>query len=388
MTKCYICEQEIVSGKTYNEHIVLNSIGGKLQSKELICRKCSPQFDDIDSCLSKQLNPLANMLNIRRDRKLPQPIQAEIVETGELIYLEPGGHPVLAKPTIEVSEDKIYISAKNRKQLRQALQGLKKKYPELLDVESILEKAIEERDYLDSEVRFSTPIGGSETFRAVCKMAMNFYIYRGGNRDYIAHLIPYLINGGNYDYAWYFYSEDETPADNLKGGQITHSLFVRGNQKEKILYSFIEFFSTFKFIVLLNDEYTGEDFCTRYSFDVLERVEVEREINLNISRGEILSLLEERVVFVEHLREKLNNIYNFSKQKQDYDHINELVIESVTKSLGGLPEGTIFTEELMRELIEEFLEKFARFMHHSFYREEKESQPMFNSYEDESEHKD
>jgi hypothetical protein len=120
----------------------------------------------------------------------------------------------------------------------------------------------------------------------------------------------------------------------------------------------------------------------------LERVEVEREINLNISRGEILSLLEERVVFVEHLRDKLNNIYNFSKQKQDYDHINELVIESVTKSLGGLPEGTIFTEELMRELIEEFLEKFARFMHHSFYREEKESQPMFNSYEDESEHKD
>ncbi len=385
MTKCYICEQEIISGNTYDEHIVLNSIGGKLHSKDLICRKCSPQFDAIDSYLSKQLNPLANMLNIKRDRGNPQPIQAEIVETGKKIYLEPGGQPVLVEPTIEISEDRIHISARHRKQMRQILQGLRKNYPELIDVESLLEKAIKEGDYLDSQVCFPTPIGGSETFRAVCKMAMNFYMFGGGNRDFIAHLIPYLTNGSKYDYVWHFYPEDENLSDKLKDGQIIHSLYIRGNQKEKVLYSFIEFFSTFRFIVLLCNEYTGEEFRSTYSFDVLERVETERNIHLDISKEEILSILGEKVVPVEHLKEKLDNIYKFAKQKQDYAHMNLLATQSVANCLGGLPEGTIFTEKLMRELIEDFSGKMARFMHHSFYREEKESQHGFNSYEDEPE---
>ena len=388
MTKCYICEQEITSGNTYDEHIILNSIGGKLHSKNLICRKCSPQFDAIDSYLSKELNPLANMLNIKRDRGNPQPIQAEIVKTGKKISLAPGGQPVLVEPTIEISEDRFYISARHRKQMRQILQGLRRNYPELLDVESILEKAIEEGNYLDSEVCFQTPIGGSDTFRAVCKMAMNFYIFRGGNRDFIAHLIPYLTSGGEYDCVWHFYPEDENLPDNLKDGQIIHSLFIKGNPKEKVLYSFIEFFSTFRFLVLLSDDYTGEDFRSTYSFDVLERVEIESDIDLNISKDKILSILGERVLPVDHLKDKLDNIYKFTKQKQDYDPINLLATESVANCLGGLPEGTIFTEELMRELIEDFSGKMARFMYHSFYREQKESQQGFNSYEDEPENTD
>ncbi|NEQ20706.1 MAG: HNH endonuclease [Microcoleus sp. SIO2G3] len=387
MTKCYICEQEIIPGNTYDEHIVLNSLGGKLHSKGLICRKCSSQFDVIDSYLSKQLNPLANMLNIQRDRGNPQPIQAEMVKTGKKISLAPGGQPVLVEPTIETTEDGIHISARDRKQLRQVLQGLKRKYPKL-DVEDILDKAIKKGDYVDSRVGFSIPIGGSEAFRAVCKMAMNFYIFRGGNRDYIAHLIPYIRSGGKYDYAWHFYPEDENLPDNLKDGKIIHSLFIKGNPKEKVLYSFIEFFSTFRFLVLLCDEYTGKEFQSTYSFDLLERVEIERNLHLDISKDEISSILGERVIPVEHLREKLDNIYKFTKQKQDYEHMNLLATESVDNCLGGLPEGTIFTEKLMRELIENFLEKMARFMHHSFYREEKESQHGFNSYEDEPENTD
>ncbi len=388
MAKCYICEQEIISGNTYDEHIVLNSIGGRLHSKDLICRKCSPQFDAIDSYLSKQLNHLANMLNIKRDRGNPQPIQAEMVETGKKISLAPGGQPVLVEPTIiETTEDGIDIYARDRKQLRQVLQGLKRKYPKL-DVEDILDKAIKKGDYVDSRVGFSIPIGGSETFQAVCKMAMNFYIFRGGNRDYIAHLIPYIRSGGKYDYAWHFYPEDESLPDNLKDGKIIHGLFIKGNPKEKVLYSFIEFFSTFRFLVLLCDEYTGKEFQSTYSFDVLERVEIERDIHLDISKDEILIFLEERVMPIEHLRERLDNIYKFAKLKQDDDHISSLVMESVANVLGDLPEDAIFTEELMGELIEDFSGKMARFMYHSFYREEKEPQQEFNSYEDEPENTD
>lgn len=71
--KCYVCDKEITSENETEEHILLNAIGGKLKSKKLICKGCNSDLGNkIDNSLARQLNPIANLLDIKRDRGNPQ----------------------------------------------------------------------------------------------------------------------------------------------------------------------------------------------------------------------------------------------------------------------------------------------------------------------------
>jgi hypothetical protein len=49
LVNCYVCEKYIVDGNTYDEHIILNALGGRLHSKHLLCRQCAPLFQTIDT---------------------------------------------------------------------------------------------------------------------------------------------------------------------------------------------------------------------------------------------------------------------------------------------------------------------------------------------------
>lgn len=367
MVKCYVCEHELTSTNKYKEHIILNSIGGRLHSPNLICSKCSPLFDEIDSCLSKQLNPIANMLNIKRDRGTPQPIDAEIVDTGEKISLSPGGKPVIVKPKIEETKDLISVKARNHKQLREVFNGFKRTYPEIagLDIEDILKQVEKKSNYLDRYIKFKTSIGGDKAFHSICKTAINFYIFSGGNRDYITHLIPYIRDRNRGDYVWHYY-QDDNMSDNLKDGRVLHTLFIRGDAEQKFLYSFIEFFSTFKFIILLSDNYTGEEVNYSYSFDVIKRVKLEKNIWTEISKMQILKTLQDKVPPFNQVKEGMDKLNQLIAEKQFTDEISRLTEKVINNFFGKYPEGTIFTQDIMRDLIKEIEEATAPFIDHYF----------------------
>lgn len=79
---------------------IFNSIGGRLKSNYIICKQCNSEFgEDIDSDLSNQLNFIANMLNIKRERGEPQRVSGKSAN-GEDIWMEPGGKPSMKKPII------------------------------------------------------------------------------------------------------------------------------------------------------------------------------------------------------------------------------------------------------------------------------------------------
>lgn len=364
MAKCYVCEHEITSRNKSDEHILLNSIGGRLHSPDLICSKCRPQFDEIDSCLSKQLNSTANMLNIKRDRGTPQPIDAERVDTGEKIHLSPGGKPVIVKPKIEVTKDEISFEARDRKQAQEVLNSIRRADPEL-DVEAILRQAENKNSYLDSYVKFRISIGGDKAFRSVCKTAINFYIFSGGNRDYITHLIPY-IRDGNKGNVWHYYPDNNNTLDNLKDRGVLHTIFIRGDAKQNLLYSVIEFFSTFKFIVLLSDSYTGKKVNYSYSFDVMKRVKLERDIYTEISKMQVLKILQDKVLPLDQVQEGMNKLHQLIAEKQYSDETNKLIEEAISNSFRNYLEGTIFTEDIMIDLIEEIMKTIAPFIAHYF----------------------
>jgi len=296
ISECYICNKNIVPEEVYNEHIILNSLGGRLKSKSLICRQCARNLDKIDVALSRSLNSFGLLLNIPRDRGTNPSIQATRTDTGEQISLDSGGKPVLIKPTIidnlaDNEQPFLYISAMNQSQMRKVLTGLKRKYP-YLDVEEIIKSAVARQEYVPPVI--INLLFGEEEFRSVCKMAINFYMYHDGEhegeRDLIAHLIPYIKDGCENQYVGYYYPDELIAASNSSESFI-HTLYIKGNPQEKILYGYIELYSAFRLIILLSDSYEGESFRKVYSFDVLSRERIEKEINVNVSRKEILNLV-------------------------------------------------------------------------------------------------
>ncbi|MGD6876146.1 HNH endonuclease [Bacillus infantis] len=203
---CYVCDEEITSNNETEEHILLNAIGGKLKSKKLICIGCNSKLgSNIDDKLAEQLNPIGNLLDIKRDRGKPQNVIGTY--NNKDIIIEPGGALRLKRAYTEKGDDSYHIEASSVRQARQALEGLKRKHPHI-DVDEQIKNAKRNKSYLPS-VTISTNFGGQETKRALCKMAVNFYIYNGGNPATVKHLLPFIEGKKEEAEVYYFYPMSE-----------------------------------------------------------------------------------------------------------------------------------------------------------------------------------
>jgi len=359
-----MCNSEINKDNETEEHIFLNSIGGNLKPKNLICKVCNSSFGDtIDAALSKQFNFVANMLNIERDRGQPQPFVVVDKNNGEIYSYEPGGKPKILKPSIKLENNHYSIEASDIKQARQILKGLKRKHKEI-NIEEVLKGSQKNKKYIDNHLSFNICFGGDKESRAICKIAVNFYLYAGGFQGNIKHLVPYLKcedNCKSIVSPVYFRVEPIK----RNSDDILHSIIVKGNKKEKFLIAYIELFNFYKVIVLLNDDYEGDDIEFSYFFDVLSRREVKREYKLEISKDEINNVLNQKELPVKEIESQLNLIMAKIYKKQDSEHINKLLETALNNSLRKHPEGEIITEEMRDELVNETMKQITPWILHN-----------------------
>ncbi|AUC75782.1 HNH endonuclease [Olleya sp. Bg11-27] len=90
--KCYRCEDIIDDKNSSEEHIIINACGGRLKSKNLLCKKCNSIFGDKFDCeLARTTNVITNLLMVKRHHGVPQPIRTTRTSTGEKYYLDYGG---------------------------------------------------------------------------------------------------------------------------------------------------------------------------------------------------------------------------------------------------------------------------------------------------------
>jgi len=322
--KCYVCEQYIVDGNTYDEHIILNALGGRLHSKNLLCRQCSPLFDKIDAELAKQFNPLANLLNVRRHRGEPQPIKASLVKTGEQIFVACDGNILRLKPTFDYKENVgLKISARNEKELKQILNGVKRKNP-TLDINKELKSAVKSESSLDTQIEFSIKyINSDEIYRSICKIAINFYVYSTREYSDINHLIPYLKGEEIIDCVKICDPIYEFFPFSLAQDEVFHNLLVCGNSEENILYAVVQIFSTFQYIVILSKKYGGQDFSNSYCFDLTERIAYRPLLEIpHIPRSLILKILGQQLCSSPHFEGRINDLAKFIQRNQHSERLN------------------------------------------------------------------
>ena len=362
--KCYVCDTEITTVNETDEHIIINAAGGRLKSKNLICSKCNSDFGEtIDSILAKQLNNLANMLMVKRHRGEPQPIIGDKQSTGEKYILEVGGKPKMTKPTIDKTVDgdktNISITARSEKELREILTGIAKKHPHF-DVEEAMKSAQWREEYFDEALHFQNVIGGNEVFRAVCKCATNFFIHSGGDASEIKHLISYIKGTEDKEVVWMHYQES---LYELKPEESSHIIHLVGKKDEQILYCYVDYFNTHKYLVLLNDNYQGQDIKATYFFDLVNVVPIEREVIMDYDRATLLDFFTNKDAKpFEKVKKAFDHSIALGLKRQDDHQRGELLERAIQNSLGKYPEGVPITEEMLNETIEEIMKNITPYL--------------------------
>lgn len=361
---CYVCNTEITSTNETEEHIIINAAGGRLKSAKLICIKCNAEFgSDIDSELAKQINSVANMLMIKRHRGEPQPIEAERKSTGEKYIIDVSGKPKLSKPTIiqETNGDNKHISvtARDEKELRNILKGFARKNPHF-DVEKAMQAAEHKEEYLNEGLHFQNQIGGDKVFRAVCKCAINYFIHGGGESSQIHHLIDYIKGKEKKTIVIQHYEEnlyELTPEEDF------HVLHLVGNAEDKTLYCYIDYFNVYKYLVLLNDNYTGADMSKTYCFDLIKVTPIVKKVNVSYDRTTLLDFFSNKDFNpFERIKKSFDHAIGLGLKLQDDLHRTELLERAIQNSLGKYPEGVMITEAMMTEAVVEVMKNITPYL--------------------------
>lgn len=273
MPKCYMCNEELTARNATEEHILLNSIGGRLKSTKLICKTCNSKFGcGSDSELSDQLNFLANILMIKRERGNPPPVLMEQESTGQRYFFDHQGKLQIGKPIFEQTTTGpnmlIRIQARTIDEARKMLAGLKRKNPNM-DIEAILSSAKVIQEPIDEHLKIKLVIGGKDSLPAILKIAIGYYLEQTDDTASVANAINDLKSNDGSRVEPIILDD---PLFDLGEKEITHSIFLFGDEKSKRLYAIVELFSVVQFAVRLSDHYLGEDFQDLYVYDVIDRV--------------------------------------------------------------------------------------------------------------------
>jgi hypothetical protein len=235
------------------EHTFPAALGGRRMNKGILCGPCNAKFSPLDALLSGQLNFLNGVIGVRPDRAdEPRPAQVESVE-GPLT-LDHGGKPAFAAPRVLGDEPladgrrKVSMGFANDQQVQE---WLAKQKAAGLQVEQ--GRREEGQRFLADAIPVAWSFGGSEAFREIGRIALNFLAHRWPDAARSTALKQFkewvegvhVLADGAPRFVWY------APADAFA---LPDAAFAFGHQvalslDEAGAYGRIRFFSTFDLFV-------------------------------------------------------------------------------------------------------------------------------------------
>lgn len=329
MSKCYKCDIELVAKeiaapdivlqKRYKseEHVLPNFCGGQLTSYDLLCSKCNSDLGtELEGELSKQLL-FHQLFTIKLDRgkQSDNYVVAYTIDSKKKVLVNRELRWKHFKPEYRIENGELVeFKCQTMKEAKKTLKGLSRKYPKI-NVEDCIRRLKKVEDSLPERIDFNhRTIGGKETYRAIAKIALNYFLYSGGDRELVRDIIAYVcLPNKRNNYVTFYYSF--MPIHKLGRNEISHIIFLKGDNRKKLLYCYIELFSVANFIVILNRDYEGEHFTTQYCYDAIKGQEInDKEIRLSLFYD-----------LFENLKYKVHN-------EKHHEETKEYIIERVTRA--------------------------------------------------------
>lgn len=359
MKSCYCCKKQLNKENVSVEHIIPNSIGGKLKSSSLLCEPCNKLLgSEIDDELAKQLNFFMNFFMIKRERGKFQPLSGK-TKNGEEFVLS--GTEIKSKPKISVNKDSVSFSGNDEEDIKLYFKGLLKKYPQL-KIEDIIANVKKGRYYLNEPISLNLNVGGEKVFRAITKIAVNFYIHKGGDKKHITNILNYVKGSDKSKKTWYHFGFNN---ENLKvdENKLYHFIKVIGDYTEKILYCYIELFGTLKFIVCLNDSYEDSVIDYQYFYNLFSKQEIKTPIKLNYTRNELFEILNntDNQYFISSIQNNIQKTMDVAYKIHSDKTVSNLINESINKVFTKSGESVI-TEAMLKEFVDDISYSMAVYL--------------------------
>lgn len=353
MPICYICRFELTEANKSKEHIILNALGGKLKSSDLLCKGCNNKLGNTaDAVLAKQFALIAALLDISRERNDIPIIKGGKLKDGTEVHLENGNTPRLAKPKLEskvIDGGVEYkVVARDEKEMHQLLSSIKKKHAHF-DIEKAMESAKSNHSRLKEPVTYQQIFGGIDAFRSIAKTAINFYIYKKGNPNTIKDLIPFIQGTSDLDIVKHYHPDKSIYKK--EPHEVIHLIHLVGKKYDRVLYCYIEFFSTHSYLVKLSMDYDGPNISHTYGYDLLNNKLVTKEVKLKLNRDFLISL---KTSFNDFpiVQEKGTRLMKIAHQRQ-LKKEQSRIIENASNEIFATKYKSekIITEKMMNEFI-------------------------------------
>jgi hypothetical protein len=360
MEKCYLCPRYLEGENISEEHIILNSIAGKLTSEEIICRTCNSEYgDSCDKELSKQLAPLASLLMIKGRKKKIQDIKTTRVGTNEEITLKGGHKPLFSKldfkvKKIDEKQSMISIRARDEDEMLQKLKELKAKYKDF-DVEEAKQSIKHYSDTVGA-LSIEMTIGGKESLKSIVKTALHYYLHTRKDTVAVSHLFEYMKGNEELDICKHFYPNKSIYKK--EPNEMVHILHLVGDKHSKQLYCYVEFFSTYSFIVKLSTNYQGQNFTETYCQDVLKNKFLTKDVKLKMKEIGMTNLFSYTKDEFENIRERFTRTRKIIDRVQNNHALDMYILNAIKNNFGE--EGEIITDAMLKNFSNELSHEVAK----------------------------
>ncbi len=370
--RCTLCSCLLTPNNNTEEHIIPNAIGGRKRVQGFVCRSCNSdsgaQWDDE---LAKQLNPFSIHLGIKRQRGHVPP-QAFPTASGQSIRVNADGTMTPAKPEITVTTEEgktqIHVVARSGRELRQTLEGLQRKYPQLqdADIDRLILETQGESHYSSDLIKISPEFGGNKAGRSLVKSAVALVFDAGVDPSQCDLALDYLLHEGKEPCFGYYYVPDKDIIVNRPPHCTFHCVYVEGSADSSTLFGYIELFSLWRIVLCLSQTYTGTDFSHKYAIDPVKGEELNLSFNFNLSSSDIQQAYEYRRYDEQTFMAALSKVFD-QIQDTGFNRALDQAINSGIKEamvIAGVTEESDLTEAEVRDFTKILAARILPFITH------------------------
>lgn len=301
MAQCYSCGCELIEENKSLEHIIPNVLGGKLKSRDILCKNCNNSFSSVDKSLSENFAFFNVLIAPKTER--PTSVKVLVKIDGEDVILKPDmKYTSRFKPEFEERDNFKQVSfrgifalndEKEKKDFFKKIQKILKNNGMDISLAKIEEKSKTTKSI--PKIESESIVNLDSVILGYLKIALGFCAYKNKIQYVQQEIFAHFKNFNLDDFKQFIRLVDNKK---LKNGRLCHHIYLVGDRENSKMFCVISIFNYIDIALILNHNYQQESFQEGYVFDLRKTEKIQNCIS----------------IFFEEIK---NSEFNFDKIRND-----------------------------------------------------------------------
>jgi hypothetical protein len=364
---CIVCQQPLTTETDSEEHVFSNALGGTLTVRDFLCRNCnSLAGQSWDAELAKQMHALCVIFGVVRDRG-DTPALKTVTTAGEELTILADGTLRLTDPDFESAQTErgteIHVVARNMREARSMLEGLKRKLPRL-DIEALLEKAEMKTSYPEGVFKHDFSFGGEQAGRSMVKTAAAFARHLGISTSDCDLATAYLRCESAQAPFGYYWAADVVA--NRRVGVPFHCVAISADPVSGLLLGYVEYFGAVRIVACLSQTYGGQRIHGSYAINPTTGSTLDVNVSLPFNRDDMEAIYEYTHASTEGYKRAMDAVLGPAMARSHAEARRRAIEEAARYAFAncGAEEGAMLTAEHKERLVALFLERVMPYVLH------------------------